>query len=195
MATGRPRKAEVDHAVVAATVDLLIESGYAALTIEAVAARAGVGRPTIYRRWPTKDDLVVHALIEAVPPLRAPDTGEAMNDLIELAVGFVTRLAASPLGRAVLAVHAEGARRPALAEPLRERYLRPRDEIIADVIARARRQGALRPELSNEVVRDLVFGPLVYHWLIDPETLDRDVVDALAAAARQAIASPALDGG
>ncbi|MFD8246746.1 TetR/AcrR family transcriptional regulator [Nocardia sp. NPDC059691] len=189
MATGRPRNSEIDQAIIASTIDLLIESGYADLTIEAVASRARIGRPTVYRRWPTKDELVVRALIEAVPPLEAPDTGDALRDLTELAVTFVTRLAASPLGRVVLAVHADVGRNATLAGQLREHYLRPRNDVITAVIERARRQGGLRPDLPTETVRDLVFGPLVYHWLITSEPTDRTTADTLVAATRRAISN------
>ncbi|SDX56496.1 transcriptional regulator, TetR family [Saccharopolyspora shandongensis] len=184
---GRPRRAEVDRAVLTAAAELLAERGYAELTIEAVATRAGVGRPTVYRRWPTKDDLAVHALVDAVQPLDAPDTGDALDDLCELAISFVIQLSESPLGRVVLGVHAESGRRPQLAAPLRDRYLKPRDAAITGVIERARQQGALHPDLAAETIRDLLFGPLVYHWLITGEPLDRGTAEALIAAARRAI--------
>ncbi|GAB3656716.1 TetR/AcrR family transcriptional regulator [Actinocorallia lasiicapitis] len=163
---GRPRNADVDRALIAATVELLAEDGYAELTIEAVAARAGVGRPAVYRRWRTKNDLVVQALVEAVPPLHVPDTGDVVRDLRELAVGFTTRLAASPLGRTVLAVHAEAGRRPDLAETLRHHYLNPRNTAIRALIERGLAEGVFNPALAPDTIRDLVFGPLIYHWLV-----------------------------
>ena len=183
---GRPRSADADQSIVAATVGLLAERGYAALTIEAVAARAGVSRPTVYRRWPAKDDLVVYALVQAVSPLIAPDTGDAVRDLGELATTFVIRLAQAPLGRIVLGVHAESGRNPRLAAPLRDRYLRPRDAVINEVIGRGRQQGGLRQDLTADAIRDLVFGPLIYHWLITG-SLDRATADALVTASYQAI--------
>ncbi|MFB7668593.1 TetR/AcrR family transcriptional regulator [Kitasatospora sp. NPDC056138] len=183
---GRPRSTDVDRAVITATVELLIDPGYAELTIEAVASRAGVGRPAVYRRWPTKDDLVVHALIDAVPPLRAPDTGDVLHDLKELAVGFALRLAGSPVGRAVLAVHAEAGRRPELAVPLRQHYLGPRDTLITELIERGVAEGRLNPALAPDTIRDLLFGPLIYHWLLTGHLPDT-TADTLAEAACKAI--------
>ncbi|MGE7437142.1 TetR/AcrR family transcriptional regulator [Kitasatospora sp. NPDC001175] len=186
---GRPRSTDVDQAVIAATVELLIEPGYGVLTIEAVASRAGVGRPAVYRRWPTRDDLVVHALIHAVPPLEAPDSGDAVHDLRELAVGFALRLAGSPLGRAVLAVHAEAGRRPELAAPLRQHYLNPRDALITKLIEQGIADGRLNPALAPDTIRDLLFGPLIYHWLLTGQLSDA-TADTLAAAACKAIELP-----
>lgn len=185
---GRPRNAEVDRAVLAAAVDLLAEHGFGQLTVEAVASRAGVGRPTVYRRWPTKEDLAVHALIHSVPPLTAPDTGDAVGDLCELAVGFVTELSNSPLGSVVLGVHAECGRRPELGNPLREHYLQPRDAVITDLVERGRREGAIRPDIPADTVRDLVFGPLIYRWLITGEPVDRATAELLVSTARRAVA-------
>src|SRR4051794_23872567 len=82
---GRPRDARHDEAILEATMALLSEAGYARLTIDGVAARAGVGRPTIYRRWPSKPALVVAALLHA-PQIQVPhaDTGSLRADLIKV---------------------------------------------------------------------------------------------------------------
>ncbi|WP_165968223.1 TetR-like C-terminal domain-containing protein [Saccharopolyspora elongata] len=120
-------------------------------------------------------------------PLDLPDTSDALGDLCELAISFVLQLSESPLGRVVLGVHAESGRRAQLAEPLRDRYLKPRDAAITEAIERARQQGALHPDLAAETIRDLLFGSLVYHWLSTGEPLDRATAEALIAAARRAI--------
>ncbi|MEU9869188.1 TetR/AcrR family transcriptional regulator [Actinomadura sp. NPDC048021] len=195
---GRPRSADVDRAVTAATIELLAEQGYAKLTIEAVAARAGVGRPAVYRRWPTKDDLAVHALVEQVPPLAVPDTGDVLRDLKELSAGFALRLAGSPLGRTVLAVHAEAGRRPDLAEALRHHYLNPRNATIRALIERGLAEGRLNPALAPDTVRDLVFGPLIYHWLVTGHlstATANTIADAACAAVSRTFPSPDRAGG
>lgn len=191
---GRPRSAELDRAVIAATVEVLIERGYAALTIEAVASRAGVGRPAVYRRWQDKDHLVVNALIETVPPLREPDTGDVLRDLEEFAAEFALRLAGSPVGSAVMVVCAEAARRPELAEALRLHYLRPRDTVITDLIERALAEGRLNTALAPEVIRDLLFGPLIYHWLLTG-ALTHAVARTLSEAAMMGLRAPGRAGG
>ncbi|MBV8931707.1 MAG: TetR/AcrR family transcriptional regulator [Kutzneria sp.] len=173
-----------------AALDLLEQHGYARLTLESVARRAGVGRPTIYRRWSTKDDLVVHVLTETVPPLEAPVTGDAVNDLRTMAIEFVTGLVNSPAGRSVLAVHAEAGRRPDLAARLREGYLLPRDRVVRDIVAYGHRHGQLTTGLGAETIRDLVFGPLIYHWLVSGDPLDPDTAATLVEAVLPAIRPP-----
>lgn len=183
---GRPRSAAAERAIIDAALAELEDVGYQGLTIENVAKRAGVGRPTIYRRWPDRDALVVGALIATVPPLRAPSTEDPVADLRSLVSGFVAGIARSPAARAVLAVHAAGAHRPDLRAALHEHYLAPRAEVLADALARARRSGAIRGGVTDAQVRDLLFGPAVYRWLIvgevpPPSELD-DLLDLALAA-------------
>ncbi|BDH58474.1 hypothetical protein MTP03_34130 [Tsukamurella sp. PLM1] len=93
---GRPRSAAAERAIVDATLAELDEAGYQGLTIGGVAQRAGVGRPTIYRRWPDKDALVVGALIATVPDLTTPSTGDPVGDLRALATAFLDGITGSP---------------------------------------------------------------------------------------------------
>lgn len=183
---GRPRSAAAERAIIDAVLAELEDVGYQGLTIETVAKRAGVGRPTIYRRWPDRDALVVGALIATVPPLRAPSTGDPVADLRSLVAAFLAGIVRSPAARAVLAVHAAGAHRPDLRAALHETYLAPRAEVLADAVGRAREAGAIRAGVSDAQVRDLLFGPAVYRWLIvgevpPPSELD-DVLDLTLAA-------------
>ncbi|MGX9295543.1 TetR/AcrR family transcriptional regulator [Tsukamurella paurometabola] len=183
---GRPRSAAAERAIIDAALAELEDVGYQGLTIENVAKRAGVGRPTIYRRWPDRDALVVGALIATVPPLRAPSTEDPVADLRSLVSDFVAGIARSPAARAMLAVHAAGAHRPDLRAALHEHYLAPRAEVLADALARARRSGAIRGGVTDAQVRDLLFGPAVYRWLIvgevpPPSELD-DLLDLALAA-------------
>src|SRR5438132_7533609 len=97
---GRPRSAEADEAILEAAVDLFAEVGLEGLTVEGVAARAGVGKATIYRRYPGKVDIVVAAARRFTEgPVEAPDTGTTRGDLRELVDGLVRLLTKTPLGR------------------------------------------------------------------------------------------------
>ena len=156
---GRPRSTAVDHALAAATLELLDEVGLDALTVDAVAARAGVGRPAVYRRWPSKLHLVAHVLTSTAIPVPDPDTGSAREDLRGLVDALV-----GGLSWVVLAVHAEARRVPELAELLHDRFLAERHELIATVVRRGVERGEVRADLDPDLVRDLLFGPLVYHW-------------------------------
>ncbi|MFJ6672461.1 TetR/AcrR family transcriptional regulator [Actinosynnema sp. NPDC091369] len=158
---GRPRSADIDRALTQATLDLLREIGFDALTLDAVASRAGVSRPALYRRWPTKLHLVAHVLLTDVVPLADPDTGSAREDLLRLAKALV-----GGLSWVVLAVHAEARRVPGLVDG----FLAERHALVDEVVRRGVARGELRAGVDPELVRDLLFGPLVYHWLATDET-------------------------
>lgn len=176
---GRPRRPETDAAILHATIELLRETGYGGLSIEGVAARARVTRPTIYRRWPDKVQLVIDALTKAVPAAPAPDTGDTRTDLHHLAQSLVDRLVRTGLAPVVLAVHADSIGRDDLAAPLRGLYLHPRLDAITDVINRGIARGDLPPNTSPDTARDLLAGPLVYRWLVNGTLTDADI-DQLA---------------
>ncbi|GAA3130429.1 TetR/AcrR family transcriptional regulator [Planomonospora alba] len=186
---GRPRRPETDAAILDATIELLREAGYGGMSIEAVAARAGVTRPTVYRRWPDKAHLVIDALSRAVPVAPAPDTGDTRTDLRLVAHGLVDRLVRTGVAPVVLALHADSIGREELAGPLRELYLRPRLGTITDVVARGIARGDLPPGTSPAVARDLIAGPLVYRGLVTGDLTDADV-DELLDAAWRALTSP-----
>ncbi|WP_229795380.1 TetR/AcrR family transcriptional regulator [Saccharothrix coeruleofusca] len=153
---GRPRSARVDRALADATLELLDEVGFDALTLDAVAARARVSRPALYRRHPDKLHLVAHVLLTAAAPMSDPDTGSARDDLLALARALV-----DGLSWVVLAVHAEVRR---ASGPVAD-FLAERHAMVARVVRRGVARGELRADLDPELVRDLLFGPLVYHWL------------------------------
>ncbi|KXO99163.1 TetR/AcrR family transcriptional regulator [Tsukamurella pseudospumae] len=183
---GRPRSAATERAIVDATLSELEAVGYQALTIEAVARRAGVGRPTIYRRWPDRDALVVGALTATVPQAAAPSTDDPVADLRTLVTTFITDISRSPAARAVLAVHAAGANRPELRAALHEHYLAPRGEALASAVGRARAIGAIGTGVTDEQVRDLLVGPAIYRWLVIgdvPDAGEHEVLLDLALAA------------
>jgi AcrR family transcriptional regulator len=139
----------------------LQEQGYGALTIEGVAARAGVGRPTIYRRWPSKPALVVAALVHstrlAVP---MPDTGSLRDDLVAVQRHQV-ELMNSPESRRVTAgLVADLASDPELAESYVSQYLVPRRATVWQVLQRAVDRGELAADADFAFVYDLLMGPL-----------------------------------
>ncbi|QFZ22670.1 TetR/AcrR family transcriptional regulator [Saccharothrix syringae] len=167
---GRPRSARVDRALTTATLELLDEVGFDALTLDAVATRAGVGRPALYRRWPTKLHLVAHVLLTDVVPMADPDTGSARADLLALANALV-----DGLSWVVLAVHAEARRVPGLVDG----FLAERHALVDGVVRRGVARGELRAGTDPELVRDLLFGPLVYHWLATDRARPAEDVFAL----------------
>ncbi len=160
----------MDRALTTATLELLDEVGFDALTLDAVATRAGVGRPALYRRWPTKLHLVAHVLLTDVVPMADPDTGSARADLLALANALV-----DGLSWVVLAVHAEARRVPGLVDG----FLAERHALVDGVVRRGVARGELRAGTDPELVRDLLFGPLVYHWLATDRARPAEDVFAL----------------
>jgi AcrR family transcriptional regulator len=186
---GRPRDEAVDRRVLSATMDLLSEVGLHGLTIESVAARARVGRPALYRRWRSRDEVVVAALISTVRPLVDADTGDTRRDLLRMVQGLVHDLDAHR-GRGVLGVHASIRPGTPLARALRERYLGPREVSLSAVLQRGLQRGTIRGDLEPEVVRDLLFGPPIYHLLITGAPMGEQLLEAAYGAVWEAIAAP-----
>ena len=179
---GRPRSTEADDAILEAAVEIFAEVGLAGLTVEGVAARAGVGKATIYRRYPGKVDLVVAATRCFTQPQQAPpDTGTTRGDLAALVDGLITMLTTTPLGRALPTLVAARTRVPELdlaySEIVAEKRARS-----AVVIRRAIERGDLRADVDPEIVIDCYVSPIFYRFLITSAPLDvafaSEIVDA-----------------
>jgi AcrR family transcriptional regulator len=142
---GRYRNVRSHRAILTATNQLIAELGYGRLTIEGVAARAGVGKATVYRWWPSKGALVVDALSEnrAAPP--AHDTGSLRTDLVRAVEYVIDVLTASPEGSIIPALTADLVGDPTLAEMFRTRILRPRRVVVEQMLHRAVERGELPP--------------------------------------------------
>jgi AcrR family transcriptional regulator len=193
---GRPRSARVDEAIIAAVVGLLTEGTPAdALSIEAVAARAGVGKAAIYRRWSNKDAL----LVDVVASLKGPPAELAgvsvRDDLVTLLrpVGHQARAAAATVLPCLIS---ELKRSPTLYQCYQQ-VTEPRRELMREVLRRGIAQGELRDDIDVEVVMAMLVGPMlaqsVLNWnpQLDRDTLPERLVDAVwpAIAARPAIAA------
>src|SRR5258705_10134298 len=160
----RPEKTE---AIVAAFFAELGERGYGGLTMDRVAERAGVGKAALYRRWPSKKemliDLVGQFATEAVLP---PDTGTLRGDIMAIAEDAIAVLA-NPLVRSVIqSLVAEARRTPNLAAILTERFVNPRREAGAQMLRRAVDRGEVRPDSDLELAQDLIGGPLYLRGVI-----------------------------
>ena len=162
---GRPRSAEAHQAILSATFTLLDEVGYRALTIEAVAARAGVGKTTIYRRWPSKLELVVEAVAEMRPPLPTEDTGSLQGDFLAFQRGQITRVAAGPMPRIAPRLLAESVNDRELHEAVQRELIDPIRTAIGEVLQRGVDRGELRADLDLELATDVIHGTVVYRIL------------------------------
>jgi AcrR family transcriptional regulator len=174
---GRPRSTEADDAILDAALDQFCEFGYDGLSVERVAAGAGVAKTTIYRRYPTKLDLVMAALERAKSSLHVPEgSGSLRDDLLTMARGYLAMLAGPSIGRAVPMLLASKARSDELAgahaDLVRTRRVRTYDLIRAGI-----ERGELPAGTDPVLVADLLFGAIFTRvFVTDEPTSDADLV-------------------
>jgi AcrR family transcriptional regulator len=183
---GRPRSQEADRAILTATVDLLAERGLAAMSIEEVAARAGVGKTTIYRRWPSKGLLALDAFVDSFreeQPL--PDTGTLRGDLLSALHAWVRAVTQTAMGPMLTGLIAEAQHDPELRGAWRDRVLEPLREQHRVMLDRAIARGEIAASVDRDVVLDLFFGAAEHRLLLGhlPMTGEfiADVVDVILA--------------
>ena len=173
---GRPRSAAAEQAILDAALRMLGTHGVAGMTIEGVAADAGVGKTTIYRRWPTKTDLILAAISNVVPSGDPPDTGSMAGDMAALAEIQQRRLAGSGLSGIVPRVLAESMSDPELHEEFVDRVVNPFRAMLRLFIERGIERGELRPDLEVEPLVDLLHAMPIYRMLMsrgDPASLEQ----------------------
>jgi len=191
---GRPRSAACDQAIVDAALEVFAAEGYDGFTIEAVAARAGVGKATVYRRYPGKAELIVRAvscLTSAEVP--EPDTGTLRGDLAFVAHHLVHLLTRTIAGRCVPQLAVALRRSRALAREHR-RFLAERRAVTRSVVERAMARGEVAPETDPDVVTDLLVGPLFYRHLVSRAPLTDAYADEVVDSVVAALAAPAPAG-
>ncbi|WP_063829545.1 TetR/AcrR family transcriptional regulator [Streptomyces violens] len=186
---GRPRDPALDAAIRKAALEIVTEHGYGRMTMEGVAARSGVSKQALYRRYASKGELLLAAVDSfAREALPAPDTGNLRDDLLPLVqtVFAVHRSSDSAFSQAVAAESAQG---PDFARRAVESVINPRREIFGEVFRRARERGEITCP-DDDVLVDLIYGPMWYALLFGIERLTDDyaesLTDAVIAAARPA---------
>jgi AcrR family transcriptional regulator len=172
---GRPRDRQIDAAILGATLDGLAEGGYAGLTLEAVARRAGTTKPALYRRWPSRQRLVLAALARRLGEVRAPDTGCTLCDLdecLKLFVAAFRRLSPSVLGPLFAECSADADLRAAFMAALFD----PPRAAVKETLERAHERGDLRDDVDRELILDLL-GSLVHYRVLfgHAPTSDREI--------------------
>ncbi|MEU7751878.1 TetR/AcrR family transcriptional regulator [Micromonospora sp. NPDC049101] len=181
---GRPRSLRADEAIVEATLDLLAEgSTIEALSIEAIAARAGVGKATIYRRWAGKDALLLDALRRLKGVLAQP-AGHSVRDDLVLLVGAIGKNI-DPRAAKIMPCLVPAVNRSPDQYQLYQNIISPRRQLMRDVLRRGIDEGLLRPDIDVEVTMALLTGPMliqrVLQWNpeLDERALPERVVDAV----------------
>jgi AcrR family transcriptional regulator len=173
---GRPRSDEAHAAILAASIALVREVGYDAVTMEAIAARAGVGKATVYRRWPGKETLVAEALQGIVSRLPVPDTGSTVGDLLQLTRGTLSLYHDPATLNLLTGLIAAMARSEVIAHAVRSGFVAARVEVMRQLIRRGVERGDLRADTDVDLAVELLAGPLLHRALITAGPMD----DALA---------------
>jgi AcrR family transcriptional regulator len=143
-----------------------VEQGYQGMSIEGVAARAGVGKTTIYRRWPSKEDLVVDAIEELIFDVQPRDTGSIRDDLVDLLVQLQTVLTSSRAGEVFPRMLPEVAAASPLGRAWLEKVIGPRFAMLGSMLSRAVDRGELPGSIDLEVARAMLVGPLIFWKLL-----------------------------
>ncbi|MEU5882727.1 TetR/AcrR family transcriptional regulator [Spirillospora sp. NPDC047279] len=184
--TGRPREARVDEAITSATRELLAEAGHHGLTMDAVARRAGIGKAAIYRRYATKQEMVLAAAVEGTVPA-TPDTGSLLGDLTVLAETVVARLSHPAASNGLLGLLGELGTDAALAGRFAELLIEPERAGDELVLRRAVDRGELAAMPDVELFH-AVFGGAVLSWIfvsrLDPADLPARLARFTCAALR-----------
>lgn len=184
--TGRPRDPAVDDAIRQAALDLIAEQGYRGVSMEGIAARSGVSKQAVYRRYPGKGEVILDLLAAyARTRLPMPDTGDLREDLLALLEATFAAQRGVP-GTLNQALAAEALQAPAFAERVSRELIAARRDAVRQILGRARDRGQVAHP-DDEVLIDLVFGPMWYALLFDAGKL----TDAYAAALTDAVVAVA----
>jgi AcrR family transcriptional regulator len=144
-----------------AALDLFIADGYEGMTMEGVAARAGVAKTTVYRRWPSKADLVVDAILALVADIATPDTGSVRDDLVALLTQLQRLMTETRAGDVFPRMAAEVAVGSAMGLTYLERVIRPRTDTVRAVLTGGIERGELSAGSDVDLVVDMVVGPVI----------------------------------
>lgn len=176
---GRPRSKKFDESILAATLELAGEVGIKGMSMDELAQRAGVSKATIYRRWPSKEILVLQALQSAMQPLDDVDTGGVVEDL-RLCLGqMIARMSKKDRMNDVLPHLIEMATHDTTLRSSVDDYVQNRRVPVLKVLERAIGRGELPADTDIELVLDALLGPLIYRRLLSGGVLDADFLDRL----------------
>jgi len=174
---GRPRDPGYDKAILDATLEILNVRGYAGLSIDGVAAKTGVGRPTIYRRWPSKPALVIAALTQSPLLTPAHDTGALRDDLLAFQSDQV-RMMNLPASRRITAgLVADLVADPELAETYLGDYVGQRQAAVRQALQRGIERGELESDADLDLIYDVLMGPLFLRSVVRGERLPPDMAE------------------
>ncbi len=176
---GRPRSEAARRKVLAAARQLLQARGLPGVTVEGIAALAGVGKPTIYRHWPNAHAVAMDAFLESAEPAGGPAAIGFPLDALRRQLRGIAAAFASPEGRSTASLIAAAQNDSELAKVFRNRFIMKSRATGHALLLQAVEQGAVRTDLDVEVALDLIYAPLYFRLLIGHGPLDAAITDAL----------------
>jgi AcrR family transcriptional regulator len=171
---GRPRSEQAEQAIIEATLDLFAEQGFEGVCVEAVAARAGVGKATIYRRWPNKEELLLAAFGSLKSPFPEPEGVSVRDDLLAMVEVMCADKADPRKARRYALLLGEGEKYPRLMARYKESVVQPRRDAMRAVIRRGVETGELRPDTDDEIAMLQLTGAIMAQEKSLDGTLDGD---------------------
>ncbi|MEX2237649.1 MAG: TetR/AcrR family transcriptional regulator [Dehalococcoidia bacterium] len=184
------RASRTRQAILAATRELLAEGGVRRLTIEGVAARAGVAKTTIYRRWRSREELALAVLIDMVEQVATvPDLGDTRAELVAFVNRAVKVLRDTLMGRVMQGIVSELAQNPELAQAFRDQVVALRLAEVRHVMERGIARGDIRPDVDFDLAHELLFGPVYYRLLLSGARLDNEMAERVVNAVFPAFAA------
>lgn len=195
--TGRPRSAQADLAILDATRAALVTLGWGKLTMSDVAARAGVAKTTLYRRWANKHDLVVDAVAVLFDELELPDRGSLRADVEGVVLQFAALLERPEAKTALMAVVAESTTDAALRLRVREAVVNRQKRLVVAGRARAQRRGEIPPDPAGsdptpqiDLIFDVIAGAVIHRTLVTCEPIDADWAERFTAVLLGGLTAP-----
>jgi len=178
----RKRGAALEEAILEAAFAELSEVGYTAFSVEAVAARARTGKASIYRRWPSKQELVLDTLVQRLPTAEQCGLQQQYDDSVTTADALrqiacaITEILASPAGDAMRSIKCEAYSDPELARAIDERFQAPRREAMLHLLHRGVERGEVRPDAVDPLIADVLPAVLSFRIVLQREALDRTAI-------------------
>jgi AcrR family transcriptional regulator len=176
---GRPRSEESEEAILAATIQLLSASPLRDISMEGIARKAGVGKATIYKWWPSKACVALDAFLRKTNQMvPMPDTGSVRDDILEQIRSLIV-FYRSPAGRILGQFVTESQADKEFASLFRERFLKPRREAVGVIFDRGVARGEIDQNLNRELVLDMIYGPAIYRMIVGHAPLEGKLADEM----------------
>ena len=176
---GRPRSEQLHQAILKAALDLVLEIGFRAVSIEAIAAKTGVGKTTIYRRWPNKAAVIMEAFIAQLGEASYFPENHLVVERIRMQMQRTAKAFRGRVGALVKALLAEAQFDSELAIAFRDRWTLPRRQLVASVLEEAIAHGEVQADINIEAAIDLLYGPLYYRLQMGTGPLSENYVNRI----------------